>query len=354
LQTHDPSVPVRKALRLKAEQGVAGGVSGHLLAQGRGWIVQDVICSSGPRDLPFEERHDWTSVAVVLSGSFTYGSDLGRALLTPGSLLLGGAGGSYTCGHEHGEGDRCVAFHFEPSFFEDIAAAAGARRMSFACNSLPPLRSLAPLVARTMVAAERSAARPVEQASTVAGGDGCPATHVALPGSLEELAVELAGAALRESNEYRPPPISRRDERRVAAVVRFMEERFAGPCALSDLARLAGLSPFHFLRVFRATTGLTPHQHLLRTRLRAAATHLARTDVPVTDVALTIGFEDLSNFTRSFRAEYRVSPLQYRAQFQPGKLSSAKQAPQKNAAPRSADSRAPPVLLRTTFRQTWR
>jgi AraC family transcriptional regulator len=134
----------------------------------------------------------------------------------------------------------------------------------------------------------------------------------------EELALDLAGAALDESGggKHRPPPpTSKRDERRVAAVARFMEERFAGPCALNDLARLAGLSPFHFLRVFRATTGLTPHQHLLRTRLRAAAISLATSDAPVTDVALATGFEDLSNFTRTFRAEYRLSPLQYRAQF---------------------------------------
>jgi transcriptional regulator GlxA family with amidase domain len=133
---------------------------------------------------------------------------------------------------------------------------------------------------------------------------------------VEELALEVAASALRASGEHRSPPISKRDERRVAAVARFMEERFAEPCALNDLARHAGLSPFHFLRVFRATTGLTPHQHLVRTRLRAAASSLATGSAPVTDVALAIGFEDLSNFTRSFRAEYRLSPSQYRSRFQ--------------------------------------
>jgi AraC-like DNA-binding protein len=262
-------------------------------------MAQDIICSSGPGDHPFEERHEWVSVAVVLCGSFTYGNEFGRALLTPGALLLGGAGGCFTCGHEHGAGDRCLAFHFEPGFFEDIAAAAGARRVRFGHNNLPALRSLAPLVARATVAAD---AHGVSR-------------------TLEELALELAAAALRESGEHRSAPISKRDERRVAAVTRFMEERFAEPCALSDFARLAGLSPFHFLRVFRATTGLTPHQHLLRTRLRAAAKMLATSPAAVTEVALGIGFEDLSNFTRSFRAEYRQSPLQYRASFQGEPLS---------------------------------
>lgn len=298
-----PSDPVHKALRLKAEQGVAGSASARLLAEGAGWRVEDIICSSGPTDRPFEERHTWASVAVVLSGSFSYGNELGRNLLTPGSLLLGGAGGCFTCGHEHGEGDRCLAFHFEPSFFEGIAAAAGARRTDFGLNSLPALRSLAPLVARSVVAAQEH------------GSVSPPAAAGVLPPPFEELALELAGAALNESaGGYRPQSISRRDEARVGAVARFMEERFAEPCTLGALARLAGLSPFHFLRVFRATTGLTPHQYLLRTRLRAGAAYLARTDTPITQVALAAGFEDLSNFTRTFRVEYGHTPSRYRVQ----------------------------------------
>jgi len=297
-----PSDPVRQALRLKAEQGVAGSASARLVAEGPGWRVQDIICSSGPKDRPFEERHDWASVAIVLSGSFTYGNALGRSLLTPGSLLLGGAGGCFTCGHEHGEGDRCLAFHFEPSLFEEIATAAGAGRSLFTRNSLPALRSLAPVVAHATVVAQ-------------AHGGGTSSLARGPTMSFEELALELAGAALLEGKEHRPPPLSsKRDERRVAAVARFMEERFAEPCALNDLARLADLSPFHFLRVFRATTGLTPHQHLLRTRLRAGAAYLARTDAPITEVALAAGFEDLSNFTRSFRAEYGLTPSRYRVQ----------------------------------------
>ena len=321
-----PSNLVREALRLKAEQGVAGSASACPVAQGPGWKVEDVICSSGPHDRPFEERHDWASIAVVLSGSFTYGNELGSHLLTPGSLLLGSAGRCFTCGHEHGEGDRCLAFHFEPAFFEELAGAAGARRMHFASNSLPALRSLAPLVARATVAAEAH------------GGRTTPLTGIlAIP--LEELALELAGSALEASNarEHQShPPSSKRDERRIAAVARFMEERFAEPCALDGLARLAGLSPFHFLRVFRATTGLTPHQHLLRTRLRAAATILARSEAAVTEIALAIGFEDLSNFTRTFRAEYRLSPLRYRARF---RGPAAKGAPRGGAPANSVTSR---------------
>ena len=68
----DPSTPVLSALRHKVEHGLAGTVDGRELARGDGWVAEDVVCSSGPRDPAFEERHDWFSVAVVLSGTFTY------------------------------------------------------------------------------------------------------------------------------------------------------------------------------------------------------------------------------------------------------------------------------------------
>jgi AraC family transcriptional regulator len=284
----DLAKPVRDALRLKAEHATPGCAAGRLLARGKHWTAQDVVCSSGPRDRPFEERHNWVSIAVVVAGNFTYRSSQGRSFLSPGAVLLGNAGTCFTCGHDHGEGDRCIAFHFEPGFFQDTAAAAGSRRDTFEHNSLPALRRLAPFAARAAIAA--------------AGGQV----------SFEELGLELAAATLEDTGPKHPLRTSPHDEKRVADVIGYLGEHFSEPCTLGDLARRTGLSPYHFLRIFRATTGLTPHQHLLRARLRAGAAWLAQTKMPVTEVALGTGFQDLSNFTRSFRAEYDLSPTQYR------------------------------------------
>ena len=95
-------------------------------------------------------------------------------------------------------------------------------------------------------------------------------------------------------------------------VLRYMAEHSAAPHTVTGLASMAKLSPYHFLRSFKAVTGVTPHQWLLRARLRDAAEKLAATKVPVTDIALDVGFDDLSNFTRTFHAEFGASPRQYR------------------------------------------
>jgi AraC-like DNA-binding protein len=76
---------------------------------------------------------------------------------------------------------------------------------------------------------------------------------------------------------------------------------------------MAGLSRYHFLRAFKSVTGVTPHQWVLRARLRDAAHRLATSRSPVTEIAFDAGFTDLSNFIRGFVAKYGVSPRKYRA-----------------------------------------
>ena len=82
--------------------------------------------------------------------------------------------------------------------------------------------------------------------------------------------------------------------------------------ALEHAASQVGLSPFHFLRLFTRVLGVSPHQYLVRSRLRHAARLLADGDRPVTDVALDVGFADLSNFVRTFHRAAGVSPRIFR------------------------------------------
>jgi transcriptional regulator GlxA family with amidase domain len=100
---------------------------------------------------------------------------------------------------------------------------------------------------------------------------------------------------------------------RVTRVLRAIENDLEAPRDLASLAQIARLTPYHFLRVFETITGTTPHQYVLRMRLRRAATHLRTERAKILDIALGCGFGDISNFNRSFRAEFGVSPRAYRS-----------------------------------------
>ena len=282
--------PLATALVRRAKTGEAGAAAGHLVAAGEGWRVVDVVCTSGPGDRPFEERHAAASISVVLAGTFAYRTAQASSLMSAGAVLLANARQTFECSHQHGAGDRCLSFQFEPEPFERLMRDAGAVGTAFDRDRLPPLRPLAPATARAARAA--------------ATGD-----------SFEEIALELAAAVVRATGRRArdpSPSVATRNAARVARALSRLERRTVERQSLAALAHEAGLSPYHFLRTFRAVTGVTPHQWLLRARLRHAAERLTTTRAPVTEIALDVGFDDLSNFVRTFRAEFGVSPRRYR------------------------------------------
>ena len=86
----------------------------HALARGDGWSVSEMVCTLGPQDCPYEERHSCASIAIVAAGTFQYRAHAGREMMTPGSLMLGSAGQIFECSHEHGTGDHCISFSYSP------------------------------------------------------------------------------------------------------------------------------------------------------------------------------------------------------------------------------------------------
>jgi AraC-like DNA-binding protein len=132
--------------------------------------------------------------------------------------------------------------------------------------------------------------------------------------SPEELSIFMAGETAeiaRDGNSQ----MTRTDAgtlSRVTRVVRMIDWNASAPHELAKLAETARLSPFHFLRTFEGITGTTPHQYVLRARLRRAALKLKMAKDRVVDIALDCGFGDVSNFNRAFRAEFGMSPRRFR------------------------------------------
>ncbi len=289
------AVALERALARRAADGAPGRMEERILARGKGWTVEDVICTSGPRDRPFEERHSKVTIAIVVAGSFQYRAAASRELMTPGSLLLGNADQGFECGHEHGAGDRCLSFNYAPDYFESLAADAGGGGAGtvFRTPRLPPLRDVSPLIARAFAGL-------------------CGSADV----SWEELGVQLAVRTMRLAGgrPTRPGVTAPAAVARVTRIVRTIERRPDADLALGSLAREAGLSSYHFLRTFERLTGTTPHQYVLRSRLRAAAIRLLIEPGRILDIAFDCGFGDVSNFNRAFRAEFGASPRAYRLQ----------------------------------------
>lgn len=103
-------------------------------------------------------------------------------------------------------------------------------------------------------------------------------------------------------------PRGRLDGRRLDRVADLIEGTLAQPPSLREMADVAAMSPFHFQRLFRATTGLSPHAYVIAKRLERARRMLGRSGSRVADVAASLGFTDLAHFRRAFRRQFNASP----------------------------------------------
>ena len=87
-----------------------------------------------------------------------------------------------------------------------------------------------------------------------------------------------------------------------------MGDNLSNAIGLAEMAGVANLSPYHFARQFKISTGLTPHRYLIERRVERARELLAKTDLPVVDFSVAVGPYNGSHLSRHFRRRYGVAP----------------------------------------------
>lgn len=262
-------------------------VSKAVLRQGP-ITVYDYRCDSGPGSKPFAEEHKCHSLSFVRKGSFGCRTHGQAFELIAGSVMVGRPGDEYTCTHEHHAcGDECLSFQFTPELADSISAD----------NRIWQSGAIAPLP-ELMVLGELAQATTRNETGLSLGEAGLMFTS---------RFVEIVSG-----RKQAPVQATARDRRRAVEAALWIDDNAHDPIDLEDAAEQSGLSPFHFLRLFSSVLGVTPHQYLVRSRLRRAAGLLADDDRAITGIAFDVGFGDLSNFVRTFHRAAGMSPRAFR------------------------------------------
>ncbi|WP_459853502.1 helix-turn-helix domain-containing protein [Dongia sp. agr-C8] len=102
---------------------------------------------------------------------------------------------------------------------------------------------------------------------------------------------------------------------RLKRAIEFIETGLEQTLSLADIAGASGLSRMHFAAQFRASTGLRPHEYVLRRRVERAQEMLARTERPIVDIAMSVGFQTQSHFTTIFKRFAGQTPQAWRRSF---------------------------------------
>ena len=249
--------------------------------------VVDYRCEAALGDSPYPEQHQAHSISYVRKGSFGYRSRGPSQELIAGSLLSGFPDDEFICTHDHVCGDECLSVQLAPQLAEEI----GGNRDIWRTGAVAPMPEL-------MVLGE------LAQAASRGRGDV----------GLAEAGLLLAArfVELVSGRKNRRLTADARNQRRAVEAALWIDAQSHEPIDLEAVAAQAGVSPFHFLRQFACALGVTPHQYLVRTRLRRAARLLVETTQSITAIALDVGFNDLSNFVRTFHRATGVSPRGFR------------------------------------------
>ena len=194
-----------------------------------------------------------------------------------------------------------VHLHIERGLIDSVADQMeldGSRELSLG----DAMQFKDPLVAAMIDALHRAAADPAD-------------SRLYVDALVHALAAHLLQHYSRGRQARGAMPAQRPDRlvpRRIRRVTDYIRANLAADLAISELAAQAGLSSFHFARVFRRETGETPHQFVTRLRLEQAARLLRATRQTVLQIAIAVGFESASHFSVQFKRGYGVTPLAYR------------------------------------------
>jgi AraC family transcriptional regulator len=138
--------------------------------------------------------------------------------------------------------------------------------------------------------------------------------HPAQPLIAEAISCALASHLVRRYNASDPSPANFQrglSSQILARIVSHIEDRLDQPITLTDLAAVAGVSRFHFSRLFRQSTGFSPIAYVERLRLTRAQELLRLGKLPIVEVALAVGFCDQSAFTRRFHRHLGTTPAAF-------------------------------------------
>jgi AraC family transcriptional regulator len=253
------------------------------------------------------------SVKSVVRGAAYYTTPQGRYLVTEDTFLVLNRGQEYDLEFEGRGTTETLCPFFQPGFLEHVAHSlvlpaerqldqieAEGPATDF-CERLYPKQGP---VARAFRALRRGMATP----------EVCDNW---LEDQLYSLASGLVGVHDQVRREIDRFPGGRRATReelycRLHRGRDFLASCYDQPVTVSEAARAARLSPFHFHRMFKAAFATTPMQFLRERRLAVARRLLSTTDQPVTAICLAVGFESLGTFSWLFRKRFGLSPRQFR------------------------------------------
>lgn len=265
--------------------------------------IIDFRCkATAGEDSGVEYQSDFT-LSFVRKGTFVYNVYHDTLDACSGQILLNKPGFEHTVSHVHHRPDECTILAFGREFYDSIRqdyrnTAGGFFDDRDVHSTLVGSRPESAFLHHELLLSlrdKRSSSLPVDllvhEILDLTFGNPTPLeTANPIPSSLKKFHLETVETA----KEY-------------------IDRNYDRSFALKELADNCCVSPFHFTRIFKAITSFSPHQYLIDTRLKNAQLLIENTDLPITEICFSSGFDSLEYFSTAFRKKFGLSPSKFRA-----------------------------------------
>lgn len=240
------------------------------------------------------------AISFVRTGNFIFNVFRNTLDSYTGCVLITKPGYEHTVTHVNTKPDECTIFEFRDWFYNELRQQYGNFKL-FTDNDIHStlMRSNAELEFFHFYIMQGLQSRGAGKLKT------------------DDLVMEMLRKVLSGVTDYAPDEkinaqLKRNHLPTIERAKQFITENFTTDISLMDIARHSHVSPFHFSRLFKTFTAVSPHQFLQSTRLQHAELLLRNTEMPVADVAFNSGFNSIEYFTAAFKHRYKHPPSRYR------------------------------------------
>ncbi|WP_220205952.1 helix-turn-helix domain-containing protein [Reticulibacter mediterranei] len=260
-----------------------------------------------------EER---LSIKTFFSGRVFYAAGGGIHAVDPQSYLVLNYGQPYTIAIDSASPVESFCLFFDPGLAEEVYHSMTSKPERLLALPEPPARSAIHFFERIYPHDDLLTPALLQLRTAVML---CPLEHDWLNEQFHSIMQRLLQVHFNVWREVEMLPAVRaatREEiyRRLYRAKDYADALFDTPLTLHELADVAALSPNHFLRTFKQAFRQTPYQYIVSKRVERAQVLLLHSDLSVTDICFSVGFESLGSFSWLFRRRVGLSPDRFRRQ----------------------------------------
>lgn len=273
----------------------------HTLFESDFYHILDFKCRCTECQTSKPEYSKAFCISFVRKGNFLFNVFRRSLDSYNGCVLVTKPGYERTVTHVYTVPDECTIFEFKNSFYKEILEQYGQLRF-FTNNDIhSTLLRTDPELELLHFEATRCILHRQDKLK------------------MDSLVIELIQKIIPNLSDYQPnkevnEQLKRNHLVTIERAKEYLTENFTRDISLMEIANYSHVSSFHFSRIFKKFTSFSPHQFLLQLRLKNAEMYLRNTELPVSDIGFTSGFNSIEHFTAAFRKKYGCPPTAFRSE----------------------------------------